>query len=331
MPGRLRWGVLGTAAISAAVIPAIRRCPGSSVAAVASRSGEKARAWAARFGVPRAFAGYEELLAAGEVDVLYVPLPNSLHAEWTIRALERGIPVLCEKPLAHTAGDARRIAEAAARTGLPVAEGFMYRFLPVWERVRELLAADAIGPVSSIDAVFSFLLDDPASIVASARLGGGALQDVGCYAVDVARQLAGSEPSRVSAFARFGAVDETMAGVLDFPNGVLARFETSIANHERHRVEITGTTGSLVVRHPWLPLGDGPPLLLRRHGQPDEHPVPTAPGTGDVDPYLLEIAHFADVVRGRTKQRWPVEDAVRGAVVRDALAEAARSGRVVAL
>ena len=326
----LRWGILGTADIASTVAQAIQRCDGSTVAGVASRDRDKAQAWATRFGVPHAWGSYEELLASGEVDVVYVPLPNSLHAEWTLRALARGLPVLCEKPLATRAAEVQQIAAAATAVQLPVAEGFMYRFHPIWDEVRSLLAAGRIGPLSTLEATFTFRLDEPDSIVSSAALGGGALLDVGCYAVHAARWLAGAEPRRVSAFARFiGGVDQTMVGVLDFPNGVLARFETSIGNTERHRVALHGTHGSLVLREPWLPLTNEAAIVLRRHGAPDERIVPESCRSGPIDLYLREVAHFAAVVRGRAAPLWPLEDALGNARALDALATSAREGRVV--
>ncbi|NOZ00548.1 MAG: Gfo/Idh/MocA family oxidoreductase [Deltaproteobacteria bacterium] len=208
MNGDLRWGVLGTADISTEVIPAIQRSRAGTVTAVASRTAAKARKWADRFGIRTAFGSYDDMLASGEVDVVYVPLPNSMHAKWTIRALEAGLPVLCEKPLAATADEANQVADASRRTGLFVMEGFMYRFHPLWRRVRDLVEDGTIGELATIDAVFTFFLDDRASIVTSAELAGGALMDVGCYPVNLSRWMAGAEPGRVAAFERGSAVDD---------------------------------------------------------------------------------------------------------------------------
>lgn len=325
MPDRIRWGILGTADIATELVRAIAASDNGQVAAVASRSEARARAWADEHGVPRAFGSYDELLDAGElVDAVYLPLPNSLHAEWTIRALEAGFPVLCEKPLAVDADQARQVAEVARRVGKPVAEGFMYRLHPLYERVGELIAAGQIGELTSLDAEFSFFLADRDAIPASAELAGGALMDVGCYCVHLARTLAGEQPERVGAFCRVrDGVDDSLVGLLDFPGGLLARFECSIASCERHRVAINGTRASLVLDDPWIPGLEDTSLRLCRWGQPDE--VVAVPGA---DAYRLEVERFADICLGRIPDPG-LADAVANMQVLDALLLAANDDRVV--
>jgi predicted dehydrogenase len=320
----VRWGILGTANIAEAVVRGIRESDNSVLSAVASRTEARANAWAQQHEIPRAFASYDALLAAGEVDAIYVPLPNALHAAWTVRALEAGYPVLCEKPLAANAAEARAIAAASARTGRPVAEAFMYRFHPQWDRALALVRDGAIGEVASLHGQFTFLLDDPTAICASAELAGGALMDVGCYCVDFARQVAGREPLRATAFGNFGqrpanSVDRTMVGLLEFSGGLLAHFETSIASFERHRAEIAGTAGSIVFESPWVP-GDNPARLVVRRpdAPPEEIVVPAA------NSYRLEVEDFAAACRGEKAPRWPIADGVANMTVIDALYASAR-------
>ena len=318
--GELRWGILGTASIAPAVIAGIRAGGCGRVAAVASRDGERARVWAARHGVPLSFGSYEALLASGAVDVVYVPLPNALHEAWSVRALEAGLPVLCEKPLACDAAGARVIAAAAERAGLPAAEAFMYRFHPLYDRLRDVLREGRIGRLVSVDAQFTFLLDDPSEVPASAALGGGALLDVGCYCVNLARLVTGAEPLRAIAFERRGAVDDSLFGALEFSDGVVARLECSIESHERHRVEVAGTLGSIVIDRPWFPGTDAASFRLRV-GETEE--IVTAPGA---DGYRCEVEDFARACRSGTAPRWPLADAVANLAACDALRAAARSG-----
>ncbi|MFH1529486.1 MAG: Gfo/Idh/MocA family oxidoreductase [Pseudomonadota bacterium] len=316
---KLRWGILGTASIAETFVQAVRRSDTSVVQAVASRDGARAKAWAADMGIPETYGAYDDLLAAGNVDAVYVPLPNALHAPWTIRSLEAGIPVLCEKPFAMNAGEAREVMAVADRTGLPVAEGFMYRFHPVFDAALRLLDDGVIGALVSIDSRFSFFEDDRTGVVASAALGGGALMDVGCYCVNLSRLVARSEPVRVTALQVGDAVDDTLMGIMEFPGGVLARFETSIASAEDHRAEIRGTEGTLVLPDPWIPGREDTRIIVRRRGEPDA--VIAVPGA---DTYRLEIEDFAAAVTTRRAPRWTGADAVANMAVLDALIAAAR-------
>jgi predicted dehydrogenase len=322
----LRWGILGTANISLSFMRGVAASQTSEVAAVASRDPAKAHAWAKAHGIPRAFGSYDALLQSGEVDAIYNPLPNSMHAEWTIAALRRALPVLCEKPLAANAAEARAIAQAAAETGLPVAEAFMYRFHPQWRRVRELLRDGAIGAVSALHSQFTFRLDDRAAICASPALAGGALMDVGCYCVNFSRLIAGGEPRWASAFERRAGVDDVLVGLLEFPGGVLAHFETAITNFERHRAEIAGETGAILLTTPWVP-GDAPGrIVIRRPDVPDEEII-VAPA----DSYRLEAEDFVAACRGEAPPRWPIADGVANMAVIDALYASARERRAIRL
>ena len=321
---KLRWGILGTAHIAETVVAAINRTDTCVVQAVASRDAGRAREWGARFGIPNACGSYEEMLAKRDIDVVYNPLPNALHAEWTVRALEAGYPVLCEKPMAMNAAQVRQVQSASEKTGKWAAEAFMYRFHPMFDKVLELLDAGAIGTLVSIHSVFSFFEDDRNSIVASPELGGGALMDVGCYCVNLARLVARAQPVRVSAMQTGDGVDDTLMGLLEFPDGVLAQFETSIVSAERHGAVICGTTGRLAIPDPWIPGTKDTHIRLQRWGEPDE-----IIAIAGADTYLLEIEDFARAVITGTPPRWTVADAAANMAVIDALFASARSGRHV--
>ena len=320
MSDELRWGILGTANIASQMVRAIGESRNGRVAAVASRSRERAESWAAGHGVPAAFGAYEDLLAAKDaIDLVYIPLPNSLHADWTLQALDAGYPVLCEKPLAADAEQAKRVAEASHKAGLPVLEGFMYRHHPQYEQVFDLLDAGRIGELCCMDAEFSFFEDDRSALPASAALAGGALMDVGCYCVHLMRWVAGSEPVRVAAFERrVGGVDDSLMGLLDFPHGPLGRFMTSIASCERHGATLVGSEASLIIEQPWVPGLDSTRLLICRHGAPDE--VIQIPGA---DAYRLQVEHFVDLCTGKTEARFPIDDGVANMVVIAALQSSA--------
>jgi xylose dehydrogenase (NAD/NADP) len=322
----LRWGILGTATIAPAVIRGVRASRSGVVTAVASRDLAKARAFATAHQIPEAFGSYAELLASRSVDVVYNPLPNTLHAEWTIAALRAGLPVLCEKPFAMTPAEARAVADVARETGLAVAEAFMYRFHPLYDRVRAVIDAGELGALVTIRGQFTFALDDPSALPGQAALGGGALRDVGCYAVDLARQLSRAEPVRAMAFTRSRSrgLDDTLVGALELDSGVLAQLECSLESFEQHRAELAGTEGVIVLDAPWFPGAERGSFLLRRAGHADV--VVETPGG---DGYALETADFARAVVTHTPPRWPVEDAVSNAAAVDALLASAALGAAV--
>jgi xylose dehydrogenase (NAD/NADP) len=318
----VRWGILSTANIGRALIRGIGMSASSCVQAVASREWTRANEWAKEHGLPRAFGSYEALLRSDEVDAIYNPLPNSLHAEWTIKALEAGLPVLCEKPFAVNAGEAEEMAAAAKRTGKLLAEAFMYRFHPMYDHILERLNEGAIGKVTSIRSCFTFQLKDRGNIRASSELVGGSLMDVGCYCVNLARRIAGCEPVRAHAFERRTTVDDTLLGTLEFPNGILCHFESSIENHPRSCAEIAGTEGMILIEKPWFPGEENARFVLRRG---DREELIQTPGA---DCYQLEVEDFVNAYRTHRPLRWPPEDAIANMAVIDALYASVREGRV---
>lgn len=324
MSRSVRWGILGTANISRALMRGIGMSATSCVQAVASREWTRAFEWAKEHGIPRPFGSYDEMLHSGEIDVLYNPLPNSLHAEWTIKALEARIPVLCEKPFTVNAAEAREVAAVSEQRGVLVVEAFMYRFHPVYDQVLDLIAAGGIGKVTSIHSVFTFRLGDrDTNIRASGPLAGGALMDVGCYCVNLARRVAGCEPARALAFERRTSVDDTLFGTLEFPNGIVSQFECSIENHSRLHAEISGTEGTIVLENPWFPGENGARFVVRRG---DHEEVVETPG-GNC--YHIEVEDFVRAYKTHHPPRWTVDDAIANMEAIDALYLSAKKGKAV--
>jgi D-xylose 1-dehydrogenase (NADP+, D-xylono-1,5-lactone-forming) len=256
----LRWGIIGPGRISTRLVRAVGASERGELVAVASRDPQRAAAFAHRHGIAQAFGSYDALLAAADVDVVYISLPNHLHAQWTIRALAAGKHVLCEKPLALTVAEVDAIRAASIRTGRIAVEAFMYLHHPQILRTLDLVRDGAVGPLELVNGTFSFLLDQPDDPRIDPAMGGGSLWDVGCYPVSFARRIAAEEPDWVSASARFDqrGVDRMFIGQLHFPGGLLAQFDSGFAAADRERVEIVGQEGRLVLSSPFLPAPDGP-------------------------------------------------------------------------
>lgn len=317
MSNKIRWGILSTARIGRRVIPAIQASRNGEVAAVCSRSLERAEVWAARRQIPRAYGSYEELLADGEIDAIYNPLPNSMHAEWSIKCAQAGIPTLSEKPFASDAPEAQSIVDAFTERDLPLAEAFMYRFHPQHARAKEILAEDGIGELQIINSSFTFPISNGANIRLSKALAGGALMDVGCYCVNLMRFMTGEEPDRAMAAARFGAqtgVDEALAGSLGFPSGVVGHFDCGLRAAGQHSYTLKGTEGMIAVPQSFVidKAVDG----IVRHWRGDkfsEHIIPA------VDQYQLMVEDFADALLDGRPPRFAPSDAVNNMIVVDKL------------
>ena len=248
MENKTRWGILSTARIARkAMIPALQESTMAEVSAVASRAEEKARAFAAKLGILKAYGSYEALLADPEIDAIYNPLPNHLHKDWTIRAAEAGKHILCEKPLALNVEDVQAMIDAARANSVQLVEAFMYRHHPRIAAARQMLREGAIGELRTIETAFTFKLDDFSNIRYQPEKGGGALLDVGCYCVNISRLMAGREPVAVQARAHWAAtgVDDQLAGILDFGDGLLAHFDCGINQVDRQRCLLGGTQGTL--------------------------------------------------------------------------------------
>jgi xylose dehydrogenase (NAD/NADP) len=297
----LRWGILGPGRIAPRIVRGVGRSTRGELVAVASRDAERAEAFAARHAIARSFGSYEALLADPDIDVVYVSLPNHLHAEWTVRALEAGKHVLCEKPLALSVDEVDRIAAAAERADRIAVEAFMYLHHPQTLRALELAASGVLGHLELVHGTFSFLLSQEDDPRIDPSMGGGSLWDVGCYPVSLARRIAGEEPDGLQAFARFDeqGVDRTFVGQLHFPGGLLAQFDSGFAAPDRERVEIVGGEGRLVLDSPFLPEPDGPPpsLTLWR-GQES-----TRIEVDSVDQYGAEVDDLTAAILDGTRPR----------------------------
>jgi predicted dehydrogenase len=311
---QLRMGILSTADIGIKkVIPGMRKATRLSVVAIASRDPITARRVADDLGIERSHGSYEALLADPDVDAVYIPVPNHLHAEWTIAAARAGKHVLCEKPLAMDAADAQRMVDACAAEGVHLMEAFMYRLHPSWIAVRELVASGRIGRLVAVDSWFSYFNDDPANIRNIRAIGGGALYDVGCYNVNLSRMLFGSEPVDVKAtIARdpTSGVDIVTSAMLAFPDGV-ATFTCSTRMESDQRVDIYGTSGRISIDIPFNIPPDRPTTVsVVAGGDPPVAPATEVLTFEAADPYTVEADAFAAAILDGTSTPTPPTDAV---------------------
>jgi predicted dehydrogenase len=328
--GKIRWGVLGVAAIAVKkVVPAMQQGDDTSVVAIASRSLEKARDAAGPLGIAKAYGSYEELLADPEIEAVYNPLPNHLHVPWSIRAVEAGKHVLCEKPIALTADEARTLVAARDRAGVLVQEAFMVRAHPQWLGVRDLVREGRIGELRSIHAAFSYFNRDPANVRNIAGIGGGGLLDIGCYPVTVSRFLYGEEPRRVVAVMErdpdFGT-DRLTSGMMEFAAGT-ATFTCSTQLAAYQRVQVFGTKARIEIEIPFNAPPDRPCRVFLDDGQ---DPFGTGVETltfETCDQYTLQGDLFSRAVRAGGPAPVPLEDAVANMAVLDALTRSAATGR----
>lgn len=323
MPDKIRWGILSTASIGfRRVVPAMQQSRNGEVTAVASRSLDKAQKYAAERNIPKAYGSYEELLADPEIDAIYNPLPNSEHAEWSIRCAEAGKPVLCEKPLAKDAAEAQTMVDAFASRGVLFAEGFMYRFHPQTVKVKEIIEHGAVGQMTSLNASFTFPIRTEDNIRLNNGLAGGGLMDVGCYCLNVMRLMSGEEPVRGRALARFGEqsqVDEQLAGVLEFPSGVIGHFDCGVRSLRTHTYEIRGTEGRILVEKGFVMEPHEEPIIRWWHGEDyQEFKMPA------VNQYTIMAEDFADALLNKRPPRYLPQDGVENMKAIDMLIASAR-------
>jgi predicted dehydrogenase len=326
MTDRIRWGVLGTARIGVTqVIPAMQQGTASQVTAIASRDKERADTIARQLGISKAYGSYEELLADAEVDAVYVPLPNELHVPWSIKALEAGKHVLCEKPIALAADEAQTLVDAAAHfPQLKVMEAFMYRHHPQWQRAKELVTGGAIGDLRTIQSFFAYSNLDPTNIRNQVEHGGGGLMDIGCYNVSLSRFIFGDEPTRVCGLVEYDPqfkTDRLFSGMLDFRQGT-ATFSCSTQLSPYQRVNIFGTTGRIEIEIPVNAPPERPCRMWYAHD-------------ATIDEMLLEVCNqytlqgdiFSRAILDNTPVPTPLEDAVANMRVIDALVRSGTKGK----
>ena len=321
----IRWGILSTARIGTEkVIPAMQQGTYGEVTAIASRRLDAAQAAAARLGIPKAYGSYEALLADPDVDAVYNPMPNHLHVPWSIKALEAGKHVLCEKPIGLTAADGQRLVDAARRhPHLKVMEAFMYRHHPQWQRARQVVRDGGIGTLRTIHSFFSYYNDDPGNIRNQADLGGGGLMDIGCYNISLSRFLFDAEPRRVCGLVEYDSTfhtDRLASGLLDFDAGT-ATFTCSTQLTPYQRVHVFGDQGRVEIEIPFNAPPDRPCRLWHQHdGQVDEVVF------GVVNQYTLQGDLFAQAVLHDTPVPTPLDDAVANMRVIEAVVESAKEG-----
>jgi D-xylose 1-dehydrogenase (NADP+, D-xylono-1,5-lactone-forming) len=318
----LRLGVLGAAKIAlGGIIPAATRTEKVEVAAVATRGGRKSRELRKVAPETELFEDYDSLLEDANVEAVYVPLPNSMHVEWTLKAIEAGKHVLCEKPFALEAEGAARAVEAARKAGLKIMEGFMFRLHPQTLRLRELISESVVGDVRQVVTEFGHRLDDPEDVRGVGSLGGGSLGDVGCYCVSALRLAFGDEPRRASAFARLDeeGADRELAGVLEFDAG-LGIISSSISSARRERMEIVGEEERISLDAPFRADKAGGTIEITRGGETSTETFEAA------DPYRAELEEFAAAIRGDRDPAVGPREILGNARTIGALLDSARSG-----
>jgi xylose dehydrogenase (NAD/NADP) len=320
-----RWGLLSTARINRAIIPPIQASDRHELAAVASRDRDRGEAYAREWGIPRVHDSYETLIDDPDIDAIYNPLPNALHAAWTIRAVRAGKHVLCEKPLATTVADVDAIAREAKAAGVVVTEAFMYRHHPQTLRLKALVDERAIGKLRLIRSAFTFPLTRTGDVRWEPALGGGSLWDVGCYPVSIARLLAGAEPQEVFGRSRQGKedVDEAFTGQITLGE-VVAQFDAGFRAPLRTHLEVVGTDGVITASAPFKP-GPDARLVVSRGEATDIVEVENQPL------YIGELDDLADAATLGRAPRVTLADSRGNVATIVALYESARTGRPVAV
>jgi predicted dehydrogenase len=327
---KLRWGVLGTSHFAKMkFLPALRHCSHAEFVAVASRTLETARSYAAHFGIEKAYGSYDELLADPAVDVIYNPLPNHLHVPWSIRALDAGKHVLCEKPIGLSAVEAQLLFDSANRhPHLKMMEAFMYRFHPQWQYVEQAVRENSFGDLRSVHSVFSYFNVDHSNIRNQSAIGGGALMDIGCYNISLSRFLFNAEPQRVLAIVENDPefhTDRLVSGILDFGSGT-SQFTCSTQLDAYQRVVILGTTGRIEIEVPFNPAPDKRTRLWHQHvGQTDEIQFPIC------NQYTIQADQFSLAVLNNSAVPTPLSDAVANMKVIDALRASSNANVWVAI
>ena len=324
MAASVKWGILSTADINRKLLPGADASPKVEVVAVASRDAARAADYACKWNIERAYGSYDELLADPDVEAVYNPLPNTMHTEWSIKALDAGKHVLCEKPISRHTADVEAAFDAAERNNRLLSEAFMYRHNPQTARLTQLVAEGAIGDLRLVRCAFSYSLYDSQNIRLRTDVEGGALMDVGCYCVSGSRLLAG-EPESVSATAWFGdtGTDWVFTATMRFPGNVLGVFDCGTALQERDELEAIGSEGSLFLDDPWH--CHEPVIELRREDGTER--IELEP----VDSYRLEVEDLSDAIRGEGTPLLGREDAVAQARALEALHESATTARPVSL
>ena len=309
MNSKVKWGILSTASIGTEhVIPAMMKGEYCDVQAIASRSRDAAEKIAGRFGLPRAYGSYEELLMDPEIEAVYIPLPNHLHVPWSIKALQAGKHVLVEKPIALSSKEAQKLLDESLKyPGLKIMEAFMYRHHPQWVKAKEIVESGLIGRLRTIQSSFSFFEDNPDSIVNRREYGGGSLMDIGCYPISLSRFLFNAEPVKVHAHIEVHPEfkTDTMATViLEFEQGTSSFFSSTLMP-DHQQVDIFGAEGRIEFEIPFNPIPDKPSKIWLYHGDQKKEIVFDA-----CDQYTIQGDLFSLAIRNDTPVPTPLKDAV---------------------
>ena len=317
---KLRWGILSTADIGMSkVTPAIQAAANCEVVAIASRDEDRASAAALELAIPEAYGRYEELLAAENVDAVYIPLPNDMHAEWVAKAAQAGKHILCEKPLAMSPLQAADMVAVCDEAGVKLQEAFMYRHHPTWVETVKLVRGGAIGQLRAVQSWFSYYNDDATSIRNRVENGGGAVMDIGCYNINLSRMLFDGEPTNVKSTVRRDPVlgiDILSSAILEFPGGGQSSFTCSIRSDDYQRVHIFGTEGRIEIEIPFnIPPDQETRIFLMSGGDPAGETITFSA----VDMYTIQAELFADAALFDTTVPVPPSDAVANMEVIEAI------------
>jgi predicted dehydrogenase len=318
MTNKIRWGILSTAKIGTEkVIPAMQAGQQCEITAIASRDLDKARAAAEQLNIPRAYGSYEELLADAEVDAVYNPLPNHLHVPWSIKALEAGKHVLCEKPIALSSEEAQELVDVSMKyPHLKVMEAFMYRFHPQWQKARQLVIEGEIGELQTIQTFFAYYNVDPDNIRNQADIGGGGMMDIGCYCISLSRFIYDAEPGRLVGWVEYDTefrIDRLASAVMEFEQGT-STFTCATQLAPFQRVNIFGDVGRVEIEIPFNAPTDRPCRMWHQHGdRVEEIVLPVA------NQYTIQGDLFSQAVLNDTPVPTPLEDAVNNMKVIEAV------------
>ncbi|WP_202077632.1 Gfo/Idh/MocA family protein [Caldalkalibacillus salinus] len=318
---QIKWGILGCASIARKqLIPAIKEVDHAEVVAVASRSLERAKAFAEQNDIPEAYDSYEALLDQDDIDAVYIPLPNHKHAEWTKKAAQKGKHVLCEKPAGLNQAQVEEMIAVCKENDVQFMEAYMYQFHPQWEKVREVLDSGRIGEIKIIQAHFSFPMDDKENIRLQPDTGGGALYDVGCYCVHASRLIMQKEPTDVRALAKYadnGIVDTSLQALLKFDNESIAHFDCSFEAANRQYVEVVGAVGTIEIDLPFRPdKGEAKIRVEAKNEQWEETFEP-------FNMYASQVEHFCAAIRGEAPLPIDTAQSVLNTKVIDVIYESA--------
>ncbi len=322
---KLRWGVLSTSKFAQnKIIPAVKHCQHAEITAIASRNLSQAQETATRLGIAKAYGSYDELLADADIDAIYNPMPNHMHVDWSIKALQAGKHVLCEKPIGLSSVEGQQLVDAAKQfPNLKVMEAFMYRLHPQWQRAKQLVAEGKVGQLRTVQSFFSYFNTDANNIRNKADIGGGGMMDIGCYNVSLSRFIFGAEPKRVLGIAELDPqfqTDRLASGILDFGNGT-ATFTCSTQLAPYQRVNIFGTEGRIEIEIPFNAPPDKPCRMWHQQADKIEEIV------FDIcDQYTIEFDLFSLAVLNDTAVPTPLEDAVANMKVIEAVFESSKTG-----